>query len=79
MIHVATEGIEQGAPERRTLRLPFEPPQYHRQMQHDQLKASFDAIRNAEFFIKFRPTRLCHDGAIERVNGPGVELAAKQP
>ena len=43
------------------------------------LKASFDGVRDAEFLIKLGPSGLCHDGAIERVNGRGVELAAKQP
>jgi hypothetical protein len=79
MVHVAPEGIEQSAPERATLGLPREPPQHHRQVQYNHLEASFDGIRNAEFLIKFRPARLRHDGAIERVNGSGLELAAKQP
>jgi hypothetical protein len=78
MIHVAPEGIEQSAPERATSGLPRKPRQHHRQVQHNHLEASFDAIRNAEFLIKFRPAGLRHDGAIERVNGSGLELAAKQ-
>jgi hypothetical protein len=58
MVHVAPEGIEQSAPERRPLGLPRKPPQHHRQVQHNHLEASFDGIRNAEFRIKFRP-RAC--------------------
>jgi hypothetical protein len=48
-------------------------------MEDDHVEAPLDGVSGAEFLIKPGPSSLCHDGAIERVDGSGVEPAAKQP
>ena len=60
------------------------PPQYHPQMQHQQIKTAVNRVRHAQVPIKQRFSRLRHDHAIDGLNGarrghPGFPEVIERP
>ena len=83
-VHILAEAVEQRLAQLRPALDRPQPPQYHPQMQHQQVKTAVNRIRHAQVPIKQRFSRLRHDHAIDGLNGaaqghPGFPEVIERP
>ena len=84
VVHVPAKHIENRLAQRPRRALigslgTAKPAAHQRQMQHDHVESAFGRVRHAETQVESRMPGLRHDRAIERGNGGGSGVAAKQP
>ena len=83
-VHIVAEAIEQRLGKAGAALDRLQPPQYHPQMQHQQIKTAVNRVRHAQVPIKQRFSRLRHDHAIDGLNGaargyPGFPEVIERP